>query len=221
MSGILFCDVDTQRDLMHVDGRLYVPGAQTIVPNLRHLTSFINEAQRLRRLATVVRHAEGDEEIAAEKPDYATTFPPYCLAETPGAEKIEETACVDPLEVGLAPGEAGDPGGRVREEQGDVLLARDRFDIFANPHAETVFQALDPERIVIYGVAQDVAIRQAIEGLLERERGDLWLITDASRPMAPKKQADLLESFKERGVRFTTTREVLDCAERGPLGQLL
>jgi len=37
-AGVLFWDVDTQVDFMRADGKLYVPEAESLVPNLKRLT---------------------------------------------------------------------------------------------------------------------------------------------------------------------------------------
>ena len=44
-----------------------------------------------------------------------------------------------------------------------VLIHKKRFDVFSNPNTERVLEAIDPARIVIYGVALDVCNRYAIE----------------------------------------------------------
>jgi nicotinamidase/pyrazinamidase len=218
MPGTLFWDMDTQRDFMDVEGRLYVPGAQQILPALRKLTAFLADAPELRRVAAVCRRQEGDEAIAAEKPDYKSSFPPHCLEGSPGAEKIPETACARPLEIDL---EAETPEGltsRMAGWQGELLLPRRSFDLFSNPNTETLLSALAPQALVFYGVAQDLSIRQALEGLIERDRRGLWLITDASRPFSMKLQEKLFEELGEKGVRFTTTAKVIERAADGPLG---
>ncbi|MBI2614538.1 MAG: hypothetical protein HYW52_02435, partial [Gemmatimonadetes bacterium] len=38
MAGLIFWDVDTQYDFMRADGKLYVPDAERIIPNLAQLT---------------------------------------------------------------------------------------------------------------------------------------------------------------------------------------
>lgn len=218
MPGTVFWDMDTQRDFMDVEGKLYVPGAQQILPALRRLTGFLSGQSDLRRVAAVLRREEGDEEIAAEKPDYKATFPPHCLEGSRGAEKVEETACARPLEIDL---EAEAPEGltsRLAGWKGEILLPRRKLDPFSNPNTEVLLSALAPQTIVFYGVTQDLSIRQALEGLLERDLRGLWLITDASRPVNMKLQSKLLEGLEEKGVRFTATAKVLERAADGPLG---
>ena len=38
MKEVIFFDIDTQYDFMHKDGKLYVPDAESIIPNLKKLT---------------------------------------------------------------------------------------------------------------------------------------------------------------------------------------
>ena len=40
MARIIFWDVDTQYDFMKADGKLYVPDAEHIIPNLKRLTDY-------------------------------------------------------------------------------------------------------------------------------------------------------------------------------------
>ena len=39
-SRVIFWDVDTQYDFMKADGKLYVPDAEQLIPNLRKLTDY-------------------------------------------------------------------------------------------------------------------------------------------------------------------------------------
>ena len=39
-SRVIFWDVDTQYDFMKADGKLYVPDAEQLIPNLKKLTDF-------------------------------------------------------------------------------------------------------------------------------------------------------------------------------------
>jgi nicotinamidase-related amidase len=90
-----------------------------------------------------------------------------------------------------------------------ILIHKKRFDVFSNPNTERLVRALDPERIVVYGVALDVCNRYAIEGLLARGFGGLELVADATKPIHAEDAAALLDSWKARGVELVTTDEVL------------
>ena len=212
MTRLLFWDVDTLYDFMRADGRLYVPDSEAIIPTLRALTEFAH-ARRIPIVASADNHEATDAEIS-ETPDWVTTFPPHCMRGTPGQRKIAETALRDPLV--LAP-ELEDPGAlthRILAHRGDFLLTKHTLDVFSNANTTTLLRALEPEAIVIYGVATDFCDKYTVEGLLRhRPQADLFLVTDAIRPIHPESAERLLESWRDRGVHLVGSSDVL--AARG------
>ena len=83
-------DVDTQVDFVLPHGRLYVPGAEEAVPQMRRLVAWARE-RGVVHVASADDHEPNDPELSAA-PDYETTYPPHCLRGTPGAARIPETA---------------------------------------------------------------------------------------------------------------------------------
>src|SRR5277367_913303 len=78
---VIFWEVDTQADFMLPGGKLYVPGAERLLPNIRRLT----DAARQGRVFLVSHgcfHTKDDPEFAQ--------FPPHCIGETPGARLVPE-----------------------------------------------------------------------------------------------------------------------------------
>ncbi len=207
MIPLLFWDVDTQVDFMRSDGKLYVPEAESLIPNLARLT----EAARRHRVPVVASaddHEPGDPEIS-DAPDFRDTYPPHCLRGTPGVRRIPETARESAVEVGHQPLSDQEIARLTAGPPPVILIHKKRFDVFSNPNTERLVRALDPRRIVVYGVALDVCNRYAIEGLLARGFGGLELVTDATKPIHAEDVAALLESWEARGVKLTTTDEVL------------
>jgi len=205
---LLFWDVDTQVDFMRADGKLYVPDSESIIGNLAALT----EAARRHRLPLVASaddHEPGDPELS-DDPDFRDTYPPHCLRGTPGVERIPETRHPEAVEIGHRPLSQEEIARRIAGERPVVLIHKKRFDVFTNPNAEKLVRALDPERIVVYGVALDVCDRYAIEGLLGRGYGNVELVTDAAKPIHEEDGARLLADWQKRGVRLVTTRQVLE-----------
>jgi nicotinamidase-related amidase len=96
----------------------------------------------------------------------------------------------------------------VLRHAGEIIFRKQRFDVFTNPNAERVVAALAPDDIVVYGVAQDVCNRFAIEGLLARGHR-VTALRDAMRPIDPAAGARLLDEWAARGVRIAATRDVL------------
>jgi nicotinamidase/pyrazinamidase len=208
MAGLLFWDVDTQYDFMRADGKLYVPGAESIIPNLRRLTAHAHE-HGIRIVASADDHVPGHRELS-DAPDWTATFPPHCMHGTPGQAKIPETALRDPLVVEPAPADAVALAARIRAHRGDLLLHKHWFDVFSNPNTEIVLEALAPEAVALYGVATDVCDRYAIEGLLDRRpQLPIFAVTDAMKPIHADAAERLFAAWRSRGVRFVTTDDVL------------
>lgn len=201
-------DVDTQVDFIHADGRLAVPGAEAIVPNLRRLTQWAH-AGGIRIVATADDHDIGHAEIS-DAPDWIATFPPHCMRGTPGQAKIPETGLRDPLLIQPVPLDAGEVASAVRRRQGDILLLKPGTDIFRwNPNAATVLQALAPDQVIVYGVATDICTRAAVAGLHRlRPSAELVIVTDAIRGINADTSRALVEEWRAAGHRLRTTEEV-------------
>jgi nicotinamidase/pyrazinamidase len=205
----VFWDVDTQHDFMKADGLLYVPGAESIIPNLARLSAYA-KAHGIRVIASADDHVPGHRELS-DTPDWKTTFPPHCMRGTPGQRKIPETALTDPLVIEPDPQDPGTLAARLRAHEGDILFHKHWFDVFTNPNVEPVVNALRPRTIVLYGVATDVCDRYAIEGLLERHpEVRLFVVSDATKAIDPNAQEHLLRQWAEEGVRIIETDELIE-----------
>jgi nicotinamidase-related amidase len=100
---------------------------------------------------------------------------------------------------------------RVRAHRGDILFHKHRFDVFTNENVGVVVELLDPEDIVLYGVATDVCDKAAIEGLLERRpHTRLFVVTDAIRGIDKDVSEHLLKEWGDEGVRLVRTKEVVE-----------
>jgi nicotinamidase/pyrazinamidase len=207
MSGIVFWDVDTQVDFMRPDGTLYVPGAAEIVPALAALTQHAR-ARGIVRVASVCDHVAGDDELS-DAPDFRTTFPPHCLRGTPGQAKIPETALAAPVVVPNRPEDPAVLAARLARHAGEVLIEKNHFDVFTNPSASALVDALAPETVVVYGVAQDVCDAQAIAGFLRRGGVRVVFVEDAARAIDPARGGALLEEWRSHGVSILSTADVL------------
>ena len=194
----VFWDVDTQVDFMRPDGKLYVDGAETIVANLRALTDFAH-GNGIRIVASSDNHDPGDDELS-EVPDFVESFPPHCLRGTEGQARIPETALQDVLVV-EPEDSAVEVVRRVQNHSGDILFHKHYFDVFTNPSAGPVVEALEIDEVVLYGVALDVCNRYAVEGLLLRHPGvAITVVSDAVRAINEDGREALLNSWRRRGV---------------------
>jgi nicotinamidase/pyrazinamidase len=205
MSRPLLWDVDTQVDFVQADGKLPVPDAESVVPEMARLVRWA-EQHGVVHLATADDHELSDPEISDE-PDYEATYPPHCLRGTPGAVKIPETAQSDPLPISLTP---YPPSlvPRLVEGRREVLVLKKTYSAFSNPNLEPLLGALEPSEVVLFGVATDVCNHAAIMGLLARGHR-VAFVEDASRGLSEERVARSVEQWRAGGVRFTTTDEVV------------
>jgi len=199
MSGTILWDVDTQVDFVLPDGKLYVPGAEQVAPAMRLLVEAARAAGVV-HVASADDHELTDAEIS-EQPDFQTTYPPHCLRGTRGARKVDETEQEDPVPIGLEL--LPDRYFRGRE----FLILKKNFDVFTNPNTDRLLAALDPDEIVVFGVATDVCDDAAIRGFLDRGR-PVRFVEDAARGLDEGRVAACIAAWRERGVEFTTADEI-------------
>lgn len=204
---VLFWDVDTQIDFMRPEGKLYVPDAEQIEPNLERLSRAADE-HSIPVVASADDHTEGDSELS-DDPDFQETYPPHCMRGTEGVRRVPQTDRSWTAEIG----HQRLPVERLREELATsparILIHKNRFDVFTNPNTEPLLDTLNPERIVVYGVALDVCNRYAIDGMLERGYRNITLVTDAAKPIHADQVPALIERWSEAGVEMKTTDELL------------
>jgi len=201
MSRVVLWDVDTQVDFMLPNGKLYVRGAEETAPAMRRLVEAARAAG-IPHVASADDHELTDEEIS-EEPDFSSTYPPHCLRGTRGARKISETEQDDPVPIGLE--SLPDRWLRGRE----FLLLKKHFDVFTNPNAEHLLARLDPDEVILFGVATDVCNDAAIRGLLDRGRR-VRFVEDASRGLDEARVAACTAAWRERGVEFATVEAILE-----------
>lgn len=196
---IVFWDVDTQVDFMHKDGKLYVPAAEIIVGQLRRLTAAAR-IHGIPLISSVDAHTLEDEEFRE--------WPPHCLRGTPGQLKIPETILEGFYAIPNCPG-APVPDDIVKKYP-QVILEKQRLDVFSNPNTEVLLQRLDRQaEFVVFGVATEYCVRHTALGLLHRER-NVTLLTDATQAIQPQPGRHALEEMVARGARPAATTEVLD-----------
>jgi nicotinamidase/pyrazinamidase len=201
----LFYDVDTQRDFMLPDGKLYVPGAERIVPRLEALTRFARE-KGIPIAGSVDRHFSADPELRANGGEYSA----HCMNGTEGQQKVQAMMPRRPVWIenrDYLPAEFQ----ALLRRRGEVYIEKQRFDVFAgNRNAAAVFDTLleEKEDVVVYGVVTEVCVDQAVTGLKDRPVR-LHVPVDAIAALSEKRGKAALEKWSRWGVYLTTVAEVM------------
>jgi nicotinamidase/pyrazinamidase len=193
----IFWEVDVQADFMLPGGKLYVPGAEKIIPNVKRL---VDEARAGRVLLVSSGDAHGEND-----PEFAK-FPPHCLKGTPGAELLPEARAEKILRIPNEPS-YGLPEKFNSGEQ--IHLEKQTLDVFNNVHTDELVerQGHDAE-FVVFGVVTEFCVRCAAKGLLERGR-KVSIVTDAIEQIDSAEGKRTLEELKALGARFIITDEAL------------
>ena len=193
----IFWEVDVQADFVLPGGKLYVPGAEKLLPNIRRLT----DAARQGRVFLVSHgcfHTPNDPEFKI--------FPPHCVKGTAGAELVPE-ALTD--KIARIPNEADAKLPDDLSKYQQILLEKQTLNIFESRHAdELVCRLGDHAEFVVFGVVTEYCVSFAAKGLLERGRR-VALVQDAIETLKAEDGRSTIAELQQLGARLTTTDEVL------------
>jgi nicotinamidase/pyrazinamidase len=193
--NLIFWDVDTQGDFMLPEGKLYVPGAETIIPTLAKLTNWAAQHHVL-VVASTDAHQPDDEEFRQ--------YPPHCLAGTPGQKKIRETSLTPQFTI---PNRYGaEPPDTARYQQ--IVIEKQKFDVFTNPNTDAFLAQLGKPEIVLYGVVTEICVSAAARGLLNRGYR-VTVVDDAIRHLDQEKALAFLEEVRGRGSPIVAAGQLL------------
>jgi nicotinamidase/pyrazinamidase len=189
-------EVDTQADFMMPGGKLYVPGAEKLLPRIEKLTQAARKGH-----AFLVSHGCFH---SSDDPEFAS-FPPHCLKNTPGSEfvphGITDSVVRVPNEAAALPADLG--------AYKQILLEKQTLDIFESRHAHSLVERLPRDaEFLVFGVVTEYCVRLAAKGLLERGRS-VSVITDAIETLNPEEGSKSVSELKALGAKFITTNEAL------------
>ena len=193
----IFWEVDVQRDFMLPGGKLYVPGAETLVPNIRKLTDAARRDEVF-LVSTGDYHSPRDPEFQQ--------FPPHCIKGTPGADLLPEALAHKVVRVENLP-DAYLPDDLSPYQQ--IVLEKQTLDIFQSLHADELVKRLGtrPE-FIIFGVVTEYCVGLAVKGLLQRRRR-VAVVQDAIATLSADAGENSLAEFARLGARLVTTDEAL------------
>lgn len=195
--NFIFWEVDVQRDFMLPGGKLYVPGAEKLLPNIRKLT----DAARRNEVFLVSHgcfHIPDDPEFAQ--------FPPHCVIGTPGADFVPEALADKFIQIENRP-EARLPVDLFAYQQ--IILEKQTLDVFQALHANELVERLGAQpEFVVFGVATEYCVSFAVKGLLQRNRR-VTVVQDAIETLSAEAGKKCEAEFQQMGARLVTTNEAL------------
>ena len=191
----VFVDIDTQFDFMNPNGALYVPDAENIIDNIKRLFDYAKK-YKIKILSSTDAHQVDDPEFKL--------FPPHCVKDTPGNQKIEASTCKDNIIIENI--EQDITESMLDHEQ--IIVESQTFDIFDSINTDEIAKKLDARSYVVFGVAADYCVKAAVLGLLKYGY-NVSLVTDATKAITKEGKEEALKEMKDAGAVFTTTEDVI------------
>ncbi len=193
----IFWEVDVQADFMLPGGKLYVPGAEKLLPNIRKLTDAARRGE-----VFLVSHGCFH---PANDPEFKH-FPPHCLKGTPGAEFVPEALAKNFVRV-KNDAHASLPENLFKYQQ--IILEKETLDVFESRHADELVERLgNVAEFVVFGVVTEYCVSLAVKGLLKRKRR-VAVARDAIETLAPEVGNKTLAELESLGAKLVTTDAIL------------
>lgn len=201
-SDVVLWAVDVQADFMLPGGKLYVPGAEKIIPAIQQLVRAGEMAGAL-LISSADAHCPDDPELKQ--------WPPHCMKGSAGAEIISEARLQNSLVV------PNDPAFRfprdVRKYE-QIIIQKNELNVFSNPHTDALLSKLAEEGVaataefLVFGVVTEYCVQFATEGLLQRGKR-VTVVRDAIKEIEPAKGECSLREFEARGAKLVSTADAL------------
>lgn len=196
-SDFILWEVDVQADFVLPGGKLYVPGAEKLLPNIKRLTD-------LARHGRVFLVSHGDFH-APDDPEFKI-FPPHCVKGTAGAELVPEALTE---KVARVPNEASANLPEDLFQYQQILLEKQTLNVFESRHADALVRKLERQaEFVVFGVVTEYCVSFAAKGLLERKRR-VALVQDAIATLQREDGQKAIAELTQLGARLTTTDQAL------------
>lgn len=201
----IFWDVDTQFDFMMPAGRLYVPGAETIVETVSTARRWALDHD-FSIVADIDWHSTDDPEIS-DTPDLKETFPPHCMADHSGSERVGDLGPVPIDYVEMAETDEADLHALIEKDVFHIVIRKNSLDVFENPNTDRLIDLIGPRRAIVFGVALDFCVSYVLQGLGKHRGIELFLLKDATKGLGTKPETQIYSELRQRGVHVTTLDE--------------
>lgn len=224
--------VDVQHDFMRPEGRLYVHDLFNAgdAGAIQATDAIVRSVAWMRAHCDVVVytgdwHDYGDREIDPVTPDATRgTYPPHCMGLSANEEERRGAALIPEIDPGndalVLPRDASEAlartiARRAVDERRPIFVQKREFSVFeGNDGADALVAALreslggDAE-FVVCGVATDVCVKQAVEGLLDRT-APVRVVRDATWSLGLVGEVETFGAWAGRGATVTTSAALDD-----------
>ena len=178
-------------------GKLYVPGAEKILPNIHRLVDRAREGHAF-LVSHGCFHTEDDPEFEI--------FPPHCVKGTSGADFVPESIAAHHVRV---PNEPDSLLPEDPHQHSQIILEKQTLNIFESRHAHALLDRLHQNaEFNVFGVVTEYCVQFAAKGLLERGR-KVSVVSDAIETLSREAGEQSISEMKVLGAKLVTTDEVL------------
>lgn len=195
-----FWDVDTQFDFMRPEGALFVKGADKIIGKVSRIREFALQ-NGYSIIASMDWHSPDDQEIS-DTPDYKNTFPAHCISAQEGSSRVGYMGKVPIEYIENVKMDEYETKKLVDKEQFHIVIKKNRFDVFTNPNTIRLLNLVQPEKVVVFGVALDVCVYYAVKGLLEWGKSEVIVLKGGVKGLGIRKDSQILKEFEQQGVKI-------------------
>lgn len=213
-------NVDTQVDFMlpskkNPRKRLYVPGAEKIIPKAKALTQLVKELA-IPRVDSMDDHSPDDPEFS----HFKAISDSHCIHGTRGWKKLKATTLSNKPWIITDDANKSDLPNpaefKAHASKGNPFfiykktspVTGNAHDVFTNPKAETLLRVSGAKAALVDGVCTDICVKMAVEGLIKRGI-TVYAVEDAMKGLKPEPHPDY-EVYNNPQVKRTTVNEVRD-----------
>jgi nicotinamidase/pyrazinamidase len=196
----VFWDVDTQFDFMRPEGKLYVPSAESIIDRVSEVRKFALE-NGYSIIADIDWHSTSNEEIS-DAPDFKQTFPPHCIAGSPGSERVGYLGNVPIGYVEIDKMSDDSLKELVDKDQFHIVIKKDSIDAFGNPNTDRLVELVKPKVMAVFGVALDFCVYYVLRGLAKHKDIKLILLKDVVKSLNSTPEQEIFSELRQWGVEI-------------------
>jgi nicotinamidase/pyrazinamidase len=197
----IFWDVDTQFDFMQPQGKLYVPGAETIIDKVSAVRKLAFD-NGYSMIADIDWHSLDNEEIS-QSPDFKQTFPPHCMAGEPGSERVGYLGNVPIEYVEIDKMSDYSLKKLVDKDQFHIVIRKESIDAFDNPNTDRLLKLIKPKAVAVFGVALDFCVYYVLRGLVKHEGIKPILLRDIVKGLNSRLEEEIFTELRQMGVVMT------------------